>query len=502
MITAGVDAHLARERALRVSELRYAIRFRIPEEPAIPVSGDLLVTFTLHGTAAPLALDFAPDTTGQVHVCEANGTPLAVSIEHEHVVIPSKALREGPNALRLAFTAGNAPLNRRHEYLYSVFVPARAREAFPCFDQPDLKGRWTLTLEIADHWSCVSNTEGSEHRRFRDADGRERTIVVFAQTEPLPTYLFAFAAGKFSQVSAGRDGHRLRLYFREADSELLARNREAVFDAHGEARRWLEAYTDIPYPFEKLDLVLLPDFQFSGMEHPGAIFYNSSRVLLSPSSTRQQRLARASLIAHETAHMWFGDLVTMTWFDDVWMKEVFANFMAAKIVDPQFAELDHDLRFLHTHYPAAYDVDRTAGANPIRQPLPNLDDAGSLYGAIIYLKSPIVMRQLELLLGETALRDALRTYLARYRFGQRVVARSARHSRGPLHIRSRSLEPRLDRGAGTPGRGERTGGRGRGHLDAVASHDGRRRQRDARVAAAAGRGPRIRGEGRACAGVA
>ena len=98
--------------------------------------------------------------------------------------------------------------------------------------------------------------------------------------------------------------------------------------------------------------------------------------------------------------MWFGDLVTMTWFDDVWMKEVFANFMAAKIVNPTFPDLDHDLRFLHTHYPAAYDVDRTAGANAIRQPLENLRDAGSLYGAIVYLKSPIVMRQLELLLGE------------------------------------------------------------------------------------------------------
>ncbi len=100
--------------------------------------------------------------------------------------------------------------------------------------------------------------------------------------------------------------------------------------------------------------------------------------------------------------MWFGDLVTMTWFDDVWMKEVFANFMAAKIVNPSFPDMNHDLRFLVQHYPAAYDVDRTDGANPIRQPLANLDDAGSLYGAIIYQKAPIVMRQLEMLIGEAA----------------------------------------------------------------------------------------------------
>jgi len=107
----------------------------------------------------------------------------------------------------------------------------------------------------------------------------------------------------------------------------------------------------------------------------------------------------------------------MRWFDDVWMKEVFANFMAAKIVNPSFPELDHDLRFLLAHYPAAYEIDRTDGANPIRQPLENLNEAGTLYGAIIYQKAPIVMRQLELLVGEEAFRDGLREYLRTYAFG-------------------------------------------------------------------------------------
>jgi aminopeptidase N len=115
--------------------------------------------------------------------------------------------------------------------------------------------------------------------------------------------------------------------------------------------------------------------------------------------------------------MWFGDLVTMRWFDDVWMKEVFANFMAAKIVNPSFPEINHELRFLYAHYPAAYDVDRTPGTNAIRQPLDNLSEAGSLYGAIIYQKAPIVMRQLETLLGPAAFRDGLREYLGRYAFG-------------------------------------------------------------------------------------
>jgi aminopeptidase N len=115
--------------------------------------------------------------------------------------------------------------------------------------------------------------------------------------------------------------------------------------------------------------------------------------------------------------MWFGDLVTMQWFTDVWMKEVFANFMAAKIVNPSFPEVNHDLRFLLSHYPAAYEIDRTAGANPIRQPLANLNEAGQLYGAIIYQKAPIMMRQLEMLVGEAAFRDGLRVYLKQHAFG-------------------------------------------------------------------------------------
>src|SRR5262249_13079205 len=158
------------------------------------------------------------------------------------------------------------------------------------------------------------------------------------------------------------------------------------------SRDWLERYTGIPYPFDKFDFVLLPAFQFSGMEHPGAIYYNASQVLLDESATETLLLGRALLIAHETAHMWFGDLVAMRWVDDVWLKEVCANFFADRVVHPLFPGVNHDLRFFLAHYPAAYSVDRTAGAHPIRQELENLNEAGGLYGPIIYHKAPIVLR--------------------------------------------------------------------------------------------------------------
>jgi aminopeptidase N len=207
------------------------------------------------------------------------------------------------------------------------------------------------------------------------------------------------------------------MFHRETDAAKVERNRDAIFDLHASALAWLEDYAAIRYPWGKFDFVLLPSFQFGGMEHAGAIFYNASGLLLDPSATVNQKLGRASLIAHETAHMWFGDLVTMRWFDDVWMKEVFANFMAAKIVNPSFPEIDHELRFLLGHYPGAYEVDRTAGTNAIRQRLDNLNEAGSLYGAIIYQKAPIVMRHLELMLGADSLREGLRAYLRNHAFG-------------------------------------------------------------------------------------
>ncbi len=336
---------------------------------------------------------------------------------HGHLVLPAECLVDGANTIDVAFTAGSGPLNRRSDHLYTIFVPARAHEALPCFDQPDLKGVWSLTLDLPAAWTAVSNGRAQARAEHADETGAARARVSFAGTAPIPTYLFAFAAGALTERVFVRRDRALRVYHVGLDERLVAANLDVIVDGHIDALRWMEDYTDIAYPFGKLDVVLLPAFQFGGMEHPGAIFYNASVVLLTESATRQQLLARAHVIAHETAHMWFGNLVTMRWFDDVWMKEVFANVMAAKIVHPQFRELDHDLQFLQAHYPAAYDVDRTEGTHPIRQTLGNLADAGSLYGALIYLKSPIVMRQLERVMGEDALRDALREYLTTYRFG-------------------------------------------------------------------------------------
>jgi aminopeptidase N len=414
LTASGISLELAGHRAATVSELAYEIHLSVPRARTEPLAGAVALRFHWDDPAGlPFVIDLA-DPADRVVALEVNGEDVAEPrYADNHLVIPPGLLRRGErNEVVVALRAGDGPLNRQDDFLYTLFVPDRAHHALPLLDQPDLKARVTLSLEVPEGWEAVANG-----RRELDeplADGRRR--LTFAGSAPIPTYLIAFAAGEFERVEREVGGHPMVLYHRETDAERVADNLEAIFELHATALDWLEAYTGIPYPFDLFEFVAVPSFQYGGMEHPGAVSYRASSLFLEPSATQAQFLGRASLIAHETAHMWFGDLVTMRWFDDVWTKEVFANFYAAKIVNPSFPELDHDLRFLLAHHPRAYAVDRSRGANPIRQPLANLNEAGALYGAIIYQKAPVVMRQLERIVGEEAFQAGIRTYLERFSF--------------------------------------------------------------------------------------
>ena len=409
-LSPGVALELAERRAATIFNLHYDVRFVIPAARAEAITGSVTASFTLT-EPGPVVFDFAQPAE-HVHGVRVAGEPVDFEARDEHVIVPAAGTSAGHVVVDIEFTAGEGSLNRQDDFLYTLFVPDRARVAFPLFDQPNLKARFSLRLDVPAAWRAVANGSLAS----REARG-DRALLTFNETDAISSYLFAFAAGDFQVQAAERGGRRMAMYHRETDGGRIARNAETIFDLHAAALAWLEEYTGVPFPFEKFDFVLVPAFQYGGMEHPGAIFYRTDALLLDESATQNAHLGRASLIAHETAHQWFGDLVTMTWFNDVWMKETFANFLAAKIVNPAFPGVDHDLRFLLAHHPAAYGVDRTAGANPIRQPLENLNEAGTLYGAIIYQKAPIVFAHLERLMGAEALRDGLREYLRAHAYG-------------------------------------------------------------------------------------
>ena len=406
----GVSLALARERSAAIRAVTYDLTFRIPEDASQPVTGEASIGFDLTAPSR-VVLDCAhPD----VHLrnLRVGSRPVEASLVDNHVVIDARDTSAGRNTVRCAFTAGGEALHRRGDLIHTLFVPARAHTVFPCFDQPDLKARVTLTLDLPAEWEALANGQEIERQVLGD-----RVRLRFAETEPISTYLMAFAAGPLRVETAVAGGRAFRVFHQEPDAALVRVSLPAIAELHASALAWLEDYTGIPYPFGKFDMLLVPSFQFGGMEHPGAVFYQQSSLLLSPSATDEERRNRAHLIAHETAHMWFGDLVTMPWFNDVWLKEVFANLMAEKILAVDWRDGGAALRFYLAHYPAACDVDRTGGAHPIRQHLENLDRAGDLYGPIVYQKSPIAFRELESRMGDDLFRAAVRQYLDAFKWG-------------------------------------------------------------------------------------
>jgi aminopeptidase N len=416
----GVSLELARQRAATISNINYQLWFGIPAAQDEAINGRVNIDFDLSDSDTALQLDFR-ESTDKIRSIAVNGTTSAFEFRNEHIVIPPAELNEGENTIAIEFVAGDTSLNRNPEYLYTLFVPDRARTAFPLFDQPNLKATFELTLDVPPGWNAISNAP-LDRVGVSGPDGEHPVGLVFRKSDLIPSYLFSFVAGEFEVADATAEMKRqgrsyaFKMLHRETDVNKVERNINEIFRLHVAAVEWLEEYTGIAYPFEKLDFALIPSFQYGGMEHVGAIQYRAASLMLDEDPSDTELLGRASLIAHEVAHMWFGNLVTMEWFNDVWTKEVFANFMAAKIVNPDFPDIDHDLNFLMRHHPRAYAVDRSEGANPIRQELHNLNEAGQMYGAIIYNKAPIMMRQLEFVVGEEKFREGMREYLSSFAY--------------------------------------------------------------------------------------
>ena len=408
-ITDGVSKQLAVERRAQVKDVIYTLSFNIPKEKAKPVTGEATISFVWQGKKRDnLQIDFQGEVSGPIQV---NGKTRAADFHHEHIIIPGRQLKSGKvNHVKVAFVSGDKALNRNEDYLYTLFVPDHARSVFPCFDQPDIKARFQLALQLPSGWTAITNAP------LQSPSQDERRISLqFEETDLLSTYLFSFTAGKFHTATAWRDGRELTILHREDDSKKTAQL-DTIFDQAALSLRWLEEYTHIKQPFQKYGIVVLPGYQFGGMEHPGCIQLRDQTVFLDDNPTTDERLNRLQLIAHETSHLWFGDLVTMRWFDDVWTKEVFANFMADKIAREQYPDINHDINFLKTHYLQALSTDRTEGTHPIQQPLDNLNNAGLLYGNIIYHKAPIMMRQLEERMGAEAFHRGLQKYLKTFSF--------------------------------------------------------------------------------------
>lgn len=413
-VKCGVSEAMATQRASLISNVHYNLSFDIPKEQKAPIPSQLVLNFDLEHLKEQVYLDFKAETS-KIKSVSINKTEVDILHKNEHIVLQEDYLTNGNNTVIIEFDAGELSLNRNEDYLYTLLVPDRARTLFPCFDQPNIKGMYTLNITAPNGWKVLCGS-----KEVKQTQKGEYTQNNFSASDQMSTYLFSFVAGKFESVTQKPANMDMTLLYRETDTTKIKYSLDSIFDLHQQSLSFLEDYTAYPFPFQKMDFAAIPGFQYGGMEHVGAIQYRESALFLDESATANRKLSRAKLIAHETSHMWFGDLVTMNWFNDVWMKEVFANFMADKIMNPAFPDIDHQLAFMITHYPNAYGEDRTLGTNPIRQDLENLNNAGSLYGSIIYNKAPIMMRQLETVLGKEAFQTGIQEYIKTFAFKNAV----------------------------------------------------------------------------------
>jgi aminopeptidase N len=459
----GVSRDLARWRAAHYSDVRYKLNITLEKQaPLMRGEIEIRVNLTEEGSKHDLILDwrttaFANDKdkpyANVVGVNDAR--EILVSEAKEHLIIPKGLLKNGENVIKINFASpiktSGAAVTRYvdkedgAEYVYTLFVPSDASTAFPVFDQPDLKARFALTVKADWNWKVITNTNPKSIQTLPTSHSedakKQLNETAFEETKPISTYVFAFAAGEFRQFKPGQISHiniDLSKKNSERDQKLLKKLTEDYlttsifvrksqaekFKAHGfevfrlnrEAVKYLEDYFDYKFPFPKYDLVLIPEFPFGGMEHAGATFLREASVIFPTEPTANDFVSRANLIFHEAAHQWFGDTVTMRWFDDLWLKEGFATFVGYKALEKIMPEYNAWKIFYERSKQAAYLTDATRGTTPIYQEIPNLSAAKSAYGAIVYSKAPSFLKQAEFYLGADKFQTAVRRFLKKHEF--------------------------------------------------------------------------------------
>jgi aminopeptidase N len=442
----GVARELSRFRAAHYSNVRYTLSIELMPNASL-VKGTEEIRVVLDEALEQLVIDWrvASVKEGQARArawdITVNGREVRDAREaNDHILIPGAYLTKGENVVRLKFespiAASGSAVTRyldredKSEYIYTLFVPSDASTAFPCFDQPDLKARFRLDITTPESWKVISNTDAEfldaaivdVKTGARSSPRKGMSRALFRQTEPISTYLFAFAAGPFTEFrDEAPSAVSTRLFVRRSKAERARRELAELFRLNRECVAYLAQYFDFKFPFPKYDLVILPEFAYGGMEHAGATFLREERILFPSDPTAGDLLLRAEVMFHEAAHQWFGDLVTMRWFDDLWLKEGFATFMAYKAIEAIKGIAPQDYNAWKVFYqrtkPGAYATDATRGTTPIWQEISNLSAAKSAYGNIVYLKAPSMLRQAEFYLGPEKFQQAVRMLIKEHAYG-------------------------------------------------------------------------------------
>ena len=417
-------------RMRRLADHPRPIRYRLevdvdPERDRF--RGEVRIELGISAPIRRIVLHAADLEIGAVSIRDSDG-PVAVRrvtarAKHETLeIVLGRALAPGVSELRIPYEGPirtdlrGLYLARSGERRYAAtqLEAADARRFFPCFDEPAFKARFQISVTTRDRNSVISNAPIRRTRR----NGRKKTVE-FEETAQLSTYLIALVVGELRASRTRRSGETPIRVWHVPGKEGLS---NFALEAAAESLSRLERYFGLPYPYRKLDLIAVPDFEFGAMENAGAVTFRESLLLCNPKqATLAEKKRMAEVIAHELAHMWFGDLVTMAWWDDLWLNEAFATWMAFTIVSDWKPEWNMWLDFEHGRA-AAFSLDGLQNTHPIYTSVETPDQATENFDLITYEKGAAVVRMLERWLGPAAFRRGVRRYIRRHREGNARAA--------------------------------------------------------------------------------
>jgi aminopeptidase N len=412
----GQDANLtleeATERANGLGNISYSIALQL-EETSPTFAGNTQVEFFLKKAKA-LFLEFKD---GKVESVRVNGNEAKIEYDGFRIYIPQNLMKDGKNSVQVGYTAkysnNGSGLHKfvdpedKNVYLHSQFEAYDAHKMFPCFDQPDLKATYKLEVVAPQAWSVISTTKES----VTAMTGTQKKWI-FEETPQLSTYVFSLHAGPYKVWVSKAGDIPLRLFARKSIAKKVVA--EEWFAPTRYAIKFYGEYFDFPYPFHKLDSVIPPEFNAGGMENAAAITY-SERYLREGKKTKRELDSLAGLVLHEVAHMWFGDLVTMKWWNGLWLNETFATYIGTYAMSKSKNYPDAWLYF-GINKARAYNEDEAVTTHPIEVPIPDILTTNTVFDGITYNKGAAVMKQLATV-GEEKFRDGLRHYFKAHQYG-------------------------------------------------------------------------------------
>ena len=404
----------AAARSAQVANVAYVLDFTLTGKESF--AGTTVMQFDLADTAQPLTIDLNKASIGSLIV---NGKPVDPHYNGWFITLDPQFLAKGRNTVRIAYTRLHStngeglhrmvdPLDGR-VYTYSHFEPAAAQQMFALFDQPDLKATYQVTVTAPADWQVISTARESG---VVDAGGAKRWT--FPVTKKLSPYNFSLHAGPYKVWEDNSGKYPMRLFARQSVAAQVTPADWFKYTRDGLA--FFDNYFGIPYQFEKYDQLLVPDFLYGAMENAGAVTFAEARFLHKASMTTEQRQRLAGVIMHEMAHQWFGDLVTMKWWNGLWLNESFASFMGTLATAEATEFKDAWQSFYSNGKQSAYTLDQKTSTHPIEVPVASTANAFDNIDAITYQKGASTLKQLRHLLGEEVFRKGVHNYLVRYAY--------------------------------------------------------------------------------------